>query len=64
MVKFLKINVGERIWLVPHTLVSPEFMSAVSKFNATNNGEMVELTEAELKAFYEVNNHPATWKPF
>lgn len=63
---FLKIQVGKEIWLVPLplTLATPEFKNAVDRFNRTSDGEIVSFTDEEYLAFVEIQNHPATWKPF
>ncbi len=61
--KRVKLMVGTRIWLVPPGLVGAAFMRALNKLRMAADGEEVDWTEEEEKAFIYVNEHPDVWKP-
>ena len=58
LVKFL---IGTKLWLVPESLATDTFISAVEKLNNTELGNVIEWTDEERKAFVVVNGHDACW---
>jgi hypothetical protein len=63
MKTFVKVIVGNGIWLVPHVLCGVEFMSAINKMNSANHGDIVEWTDKEETAYNEVYWHKDVCKP-
>lgn len=58
LVKFL---IGTKLWLVPESLATDAFISAVEKLNNTELNKGIEWTDEERKAFVVVHGHYASW---
>ena len=58
LVKFL---IGTKLWLVPESLATDAFISAVEKLNNTELSKGIEWTDEERKAVVVVLGHYASW---